>query len=500
MHPSVFLLFFKKTYNICYVTSAFSRIFDFLKTNRLTHLQFEHLNYNSMKAFFQFLCISSLLFFLFFISSCKPDKTDEVVLSGDVASPEAATKWGDMTMRMIYRLPLNSPTYTSRCLGYLGLTMYESVVQGSQTHRSVAKQLNKLDFVPQIESGKGYNWQLALNAGQAIMLKKLFALDNNQRASIDSLEKALETQYSAQETADVIERSKAFGQNVANVIYLWSTVDGGFEGYLKNFSTDYVIPTGAGKWLPPKKSQSKSQLPLHPYWGSNRTFVAADATIPVPELIPYSTSRFSQCYAQFLEVYAKNQNLTQEEREIGAWWSDDPSEVYSPPGHSYNLGTIAIKTAKANLTVAAETYARIGLAAADAFINCWKVKYTYFSERPSTYIRDNIDGSFVQYWPEPPFPAFSSGHSTQAAAVAMVLTSIYGEPFPFTDNTHENRERDTAQKVDFKPRKFNTFWEMAEECGYSRILGGIHTPQDNVQGLAVGRKVGNNVNTLGWRK
>ncbi|MBL7816420.1 MAG: vanadium-dependent haloperoxidase [Saprospiraceae bacterium] len=434
------------------------------------------------------------------MAGCKPDKVTEVELQFDPDNAEVATKWADMTLRMIYRLPGNSPTYCSRALGYLGLTMYESVVQGSKTHQSIAKKLSNPATMPQAEIGKRYNWYLSLNAGQALMLKKLYAFSSTQVAAIDSLEKALATQYAATETADVVERSKAFGQNVANVIFTWSTVDGGFEGYLKNFPTDYVIPTGPGKWQPPKKSQSTSQRPLHPYWGSNRTFVANDATIPVPDIIPYSTSRFSQCYAQFLEVYAKNFNLTQEEREIGAWWSDDPSEVYSPPGHSYNLGTIAIRTAKANLTVAAETYARVGLGVADAFINCWKIKYTFFSERPSTYVRDNIDASFVQYWPEPPFPAYSSGHSTQAAAAAVVLEDIYGEPFPFTDNTHEKRERDTAQQVDFKVRKFNTFWEMAEECGYSRILGGIHTQQDNKQGLAIGRKVGVNVNSLGWRK
>lgn len=452
-----------------------------------------------MKALLRFLSILSLLCLFFFINSCKPDKVDEV-LPSDVDNPEVATKWADMTLRAIYRLPGNSPTYCSRALGYLGLTMYESIVQGSKTHQSIAKQLNKLDFVPQIETGKRYNWQLSLNAGQAVMLKKLYVLNDAMKQSIDSLATAMEKKYSEGESAEVIERSKKFGQSVADVIFLWSTVDGGFEGYLKNFPTDYVIPTGAGKWQPPKKSQSTSQRPLHPYWGSNRTFVATDATIPVPTMIPYSTSRFSLCYAQFLEVYAKSFTLTQEERETGAWWSDDPSEVYSPPGHSYNLGTIAIKTAKANLTVAAETYARIGLGVADAFINCWKVKYTYFSERPSTYVRDNIDGSFVQYWPEPPFPAYSSGHSTQGAAAAIVLASIYGDPFPFTDDTHANRARDTAQNVDFKIRKFNSFWEMAEECGYSRILGGIHTQQDNVTGLSIGRKVGNNVNALSWRK
>ena len=452
-----------------------------------------------MKVFFRFLCVLGLFCLFFFVGGCKPDKVEDVT-QGDVDNPEVATKWADMTLRAVYKLPGNSPTYCSRALGYLGLTMYECVVQGSKTHQSIAKQLNKLDFVPQIESGKRYNWQLALNAGQAVMLKKMYAFSSEMKQSIDSLETALANQYGASEPADVVERSKLFGQNIAGVIYLWSTVDGGFEGFLKNFPTDFVIPTGPGKWTAPKKSQSASQRPLHPYWGTNRTFVATDATIPVPELIPYSTNRFSQCYAQFLEVYAKNISLTQEEREIGAWWSDDPTEAYSPPGHSYNLGTIAIRSAKANLTVAAETYARIGLGVADAFINCWKVKYTYFSERPSTYVRDNIDGSFVQYWPEPPFPAFSSGHATQGAATAIVLGGVYGDIFSFTDNTHENRARDTAQKVDFKPRPFKSFWETAEESAYSRFLGGIHTRQDNITGLAVGRQVGNNINTLAWRK
>lgn len=452
-----------------------------------------------MKTFLRFLSVASLLCLFLVIESCKPDPVSEE-LPSDVDNPEAATKWAELTVKLLYQLPDNTPTYCSRALGYLGLTMYESIVQGSKTHQSVAKNVNKLSFVPQIESGKRYNWPLSLNAGQAYMLKKLYAFSDPLKARIDSLATALEKQYSANESADVIERSKKFGQSVADVIYLWSTVDGGFEGYLKNFPTDYVVPTGAGKWQPPKKSQSASQRPLHPYWGTNRPFAAADATIAVPEMIPYSTDRFSQCYAQFLEVYAKSKVLTQEEREIGAWWSDDPSEVYSPPGHSYNLGTVAIRAAKPNLTKAAETYARIGMATADAFINCWKAKYTYFSERPSTYVRDNMDGSFIQYWPEPPFPAFISGHATQGAATAIVLTDIYGEPFAFIDDTHANRERDTAQKVDFKARKFNSFWETAEESAYSRFLGGIHTRQDNIQGLAVGRQVGYNINKLGWRK
>ena len=120
----------------------------------------------------------------------------------------------------------------------------------------------------------------------------------------------------------------------------------------------------------------------------------------------------------------------------------------------------------------------------------------YWTNEPSILSRINVEGRSLKYV----YFAFISGHATQAAATAIVLTDIYGEPFAFTDDTHATRERDTAQKVDFKARSFKSFWETAEESAYSRFLGGIHTRQDNTQGLAVGRQVGYNINKLGWRK
>ena len=447
------------------------------------------------------LCILLLGLFAAF-TACEKDPP-AVVLDNDVADASAATLWADATLKVIYRLPANSPTYTSRALGYLGLTMYECVVPGSLTHRSLVGQLNGLNSLPQIELGKRYNWFVALNAGHAHMLRKLFphAMAFRERAAVvNQLETNLETQAARQESKEVMDRSKAFGVAIAEALYRWSEGDGGHEGFRNNFPLDYVVPTGPGKWTPPIKSQSTSQRPLHPYWGNNRLFLTQNTLVTVPAIIPYSTNRFSQCYAQFLEIYSKNSQLTTAERELAAWWSDDPTETSSPPSHSYNIATIAIKTARANLTTAAEAYARVGMAVADAFINCFKIKYTYFSERPSTYVRAHIDGSWEQYWPEPPFPAFTSGHASQGSAGMTVLADVFGEPFAFTDNTHEGRERDTVQNVDFPIRTFNSFAEAAEECAYSRFLGGIHTRQDNEVGKAQGRQVAYNINRLNWRR
>jgi membrane-associated phospholipid phosphatase len=160
---------------------------------------------------------------------------------------------------------------------------------------------------------------------------------------------------------------------------------------------------------------------------------------------------------------------------------------------------LTVKKANAKIVKAAQTYARVGLAVADAFICCWKTKFIFFNERPATYVKSNIDPNWSSFWPEPPFPAFPSGHSTQSAATATVLAGMYGDNFSFVDNTHEGARRFPFFQP-MKPRSYSTFWQTAEESAYSRYLGGIHTAQDNTVGLAEGKKIGTNVNALAWTR
>jgi hypothetical protein len=199
-------------------------------------------------------------------------------------------------------------------------------------------------------------------------------------------------------------------------------------------------------------------------------------------------------------VYNKQQShLTDEEKRIAAWWADNPAETASPPGHSYNLATLLIILKKADMFTAAEVYAKVGMAVADAFINCWKCKYHYFAERPFPYISRFINNSYAAFWPEPPFPAFTSGHATQSAAAATVLQSVFDNNTVFVDNTYADRNPD-FQNIAYQSRTFQTIWATAEECAYSRFLGGIHTRQDNEVGTQQGMVVGQNVVVLHWKK
>jgi len=292
-----------------------------------------------------------------------------------------------------------------------------------------------------------------------------------------------------------------YGKTLAESIFEWSKSDGGYQAYLRNFDPVSPVPTGDSYWMPPERGQSVSRLPLHPHWGENRTFVAANKNLPVPAITPFSTNPASEYYKMYEEVYKKNKILTQEEMEIAAWWVDDPTEGFAPGGHSYHLASLAIKKSGANLMRAAETFARTGIAVADAFIHCWKIKYVYFNERPSSFIKKYVDPTWVQFWPEPPFPAFPSGHSTQSAASALILTELYGDPFSFTDEVYVGRRRFDDFRflsLRFPARSFTSFQQAADECAYSRFLGGIHTTADNEVGKVEGRKVAANVNALQW--
>jgi hypothetical protein len=350
-----------------------------------------------------------------------------------------------------------------------------------------------------------YHWLLSLNAAQKTLLKWLYPVQNSYyqhiHNRIDSLYNVIVKEESNGVGREVIKRSENFGARLALDVFEWSKTDGGHEGFKRNFEFS-SFPVGPSYWVPPIGGQVFTTTPLHYFWGKNRIFIPANNNLPVPAILPYSPDPASDYYKMYKEVYDKDKILTLPEMEIAAWWGDDPTETFSPPGHSYKLASIAIKKSGANLAKAAEAYARTGLAVADAFIDCWKTKFLYFNERPSSFVTANIDPTWRQFWPEPPFPAFPSGHSIQSAAAAAVLTDLFGDNFSFTDDTHEGHRRfDGARFRDLRypARSFKSFWEAAAECAYSRFLGGIHTRQDNEAGMEQGKRIGQNVNALHWR-
>lgn len=410
-------------------------------------------------------------------------------------SAEIATNWANMTLYILKNTPKSTPTYNSRALGYMGLTMYESVVNSDKSRKSVASKIG-INLI-QPKTAQQYNWKIVFNTAQSNMLKSLFPHTNLLNISkIDSLEQYYFLAESKSTNVNIANVSVLYGKKISESIFEWSKADGGYEGFDRNFDSTYIVPTGKGFWTIPVKGQIVTNFPLHPTWGKNITFAKANYTLPIPEMLPFGYESNDLYFQNMKAVYDKGKSLTQEEKEIANWWGDDPGHSYSPPGHSYNLATIAINAKKSDLVTAAEVYARVGMGVSDAFVNCWKCKYHYHVERPASYIFLNITTLWELYWPEPPFPAFYSGHATQAAATASALTAVFGEQFEFTDDTNIFIPKDLYHNVEYKPRHYSSFWQAAEETALSRFYGGIHTQYDNKIGIQEGEKIGQNISEL----
>ena len=174
--------------------------------------------------------------------------------------------------------------------------------------------------------------------------------------------------------------------------------------------------------------------------------------------------------------------LTEEQKDIARFWSDDPGTTFTPPGHGISIANQLIEKEGFDLMKTAETYCRVGIAASDAFISCWKCKYKFSMLRPVTFINTAIDSKWSAYLSNPPFPEYTSGHATVSGAIAIVLSDTFGYNYAFTDNSHSNKA--------YKPRSFDNFWDYANEAAMSRLYGGIHYRSSNDNGLINGKRIG----------
>lgn len=397
-----------------------------------------------------------------------------------------AGAWFDELLALIQATPGYSPPVAARAIGYASVTLYEAIVAGMPEHRSLAGLLNELPALPASGRNAAYDWPLAANAALAEILRALFpGAPAERRTAIE----VLEASHIAAAPRGIRERSIDHGRAIARAVFAWSITDGGHEGYLRNFPNGYRPPSGPGLWEP----TLPGFLPaLQPFWGNNRTFLRAPAGCDPGPPPPYSTAPESMCFAEASEVYATVNALSNEQLAIARYWSDDPGATSTPPGHSLSILTQMLRAGDASLAEAAEAYARIGVAVADAFIGCWRVKYEHNLLRPITYIRATIDPGWGNPLPlvTPPFPEYTSGHSVQSAAAAVVLTAQFGV-VPFVDHNHDQRG--------LAPRNFASFDEAAAEAALSRLYGGIHYRAAIERGLTQGRCIGERAAALPLR-
>jgi hypothetical protein len=92
----------------------------------------------------------------------------------------------------------------------------------------------------------------------------------------------------------------------------------------------------------------------------------------------------------------------------------------------------------------------------------------------------------------PPFPTYTSGHSTFSGAADAVLSSFFGANVSFATQSdgHSGFSQRPLGTNQIVTRTFTSFAQAADEAGRSRIYGGIHYEFDNSAGLSAGQALG----------
>jgi hypothetical protein len=390
----------------------------------------------------------------------------------------------EITDRIVH--DIFSPPVASRIYAYTSVAAYEAIINENPAFVSLAGQLHGLTPPPKPDTSLVYMFNLS--ATQA-MLKVGRALVFSEDMMDVVIEQIMADFKATGIPDDVFRRSVDYGNRVADHILAWS----GGDNYKQSRSfPKYSIERNDATWKPTPPAYMDA---IEPHWNKIRPFVidSAGQFKPAPPT-PFSTNKNSPFFKEVLEVLSVGKNLTEEQKEIAAFWDCNPfvmnvkghvmfaTKKISPGGHWINITREACTYQKTGPVETAEAYVRVALSLADGFISCWDEKYRSRLVRPETFINQHLDENWVPFLQTPPFPEYTSGHSVVSGAAAEALTDLFGDNFAFTDST----EVEYGMGV----RSFSSFQAAAEEASESRVYGGIHYRPAIEHGLQQGRAVG----------
>jgi hypothetical protein len=383
---------------------------------------------------------------------------------------------------------VTSPPVASRTYAYAAVAAYEALRHGDPEYLSFAGQLNGLDAVPAPDPAQEHLLPLSGMVAFLTVAEKIVFEPALVVAHRDSLVAA------ARGAADdeVVDRSVAYGDEVARHVMAWAAKDG-----IKHARSleRYAVSSEPGRWRPTPPAYMQG---IEANWHVLRPFSmdSAGQFRPAPP-IPFDMRPGSAFRREVEEVVQVAASMTDEQREIAAFWDCNPYALkaeghfmfavkkITPPGHWMGITKIASRKSGADLIRTAEAYAYVGLTTADAFISTWEEKYRSNLVRPETVINDEIDPRWRPLLQTPPFPEYPSGHSVVSTATGEVLTALFGDDFAYDD--------DTEVPFGLPVRSFRSFRAAAEEAAISRLYGGIHYRMGIEHGVKQGRELGRNV-------
>jgi PAP2 superfamily len=378
---------------------------------------------------------------------------------GSPANADVVTDWNNAALDAI-RADRTAPPIASRSLAILHTSIYDAVNGIARSHEPY--------LVPSAVSASASR----AAAASAAAHETLVSLFPNHASTFNALHAAILAGIpnGPQKTNGI-----TWGEFVATQVLAARANDG---------SNAIVQPpggSGPGVWIP----TPPAFLPyLLPQWGFVVPFAMSSSSQFRPPGPPaLDSQQYAADYEEVRELGALvGSTRTEDQTEIALFWADGAG-TETPPGHWNSIAQIIGEARGTMLEENARLFALLNIAMADAAICSWDAKYTNHFWRPVTAIAfAEPQLMWMSFITTPPFPDYTSGHSTFSAAAATVLPLFFEtEDLPFTTGS------------DFLPgvyRSFSTCMDAAEEAAVSRIYGGIHFRFASEDGLQAGSSIG----------
>lgn len=409
---------------------------------------------------------------------CPPAPKLNASKSSPLSQPRnIVLRWNDAALDAI-RAERTPPPVAARHLAVLHVAIFDAVNAVERTHEPFA-----IRSTPPRST--------AADVAAAIAAHRvLSAIFPRQTATFDALRDSM---LITSPISTAKTNGMSLGQTIAERVLDWRAKD------MDPRRVSYKSQSAPGRWKPTPPDYRPALLPD---WATIPGFVIDDPQAFRPDGPPSpSSEEFVAAFHQVKDLGGlRSRSRTPEQTEIAWFWADGNGTV-TPPGHWNRIARgIAIER-RLTLAENARLFALLNVALADAAICCWDCKFKFDLWRPVTAIREassqhnvalTADPTWTPLLATPPFPAYTSGHSTFSAAAAAALSAYFGsDTIAFTT---------TSDDLPGVSRSFRSFTEAAREAGMSRIYGGIHWDFDNRDGLELGKRVGEYVARGYFRK
>lgn len=269
-------------------------------------------------------------------------------------------------------------------------------------------------------------------------------------------------------------------------------------------------------------SQHKPQDFLTPHWGLVKPFALTWGGEFRPHApIKCDEKKFEKQAAGVLEFSA---NLTDEQKLIAEFWAGMHEDKFEDSAHGKNgpWGSPPEQCCRQARYLSCmygyknaydiKMFFLLSNALLDAGIAAWDCKVYYDYIRPISAIHHLYRGKSIEAWggpcegtkklegeewlpyiPTPPFAEYVSGHSTFSAAADEVLyqfceSRAYGESVVIPKGGSKIEPGCTP--VEEVTLTWDTLKVAANQAGVSRLYGGIHFMDGDMQGRKLGYKVG----------